>query len=244
MNVSYKNKLKRFVRMLRYITSVNIMIVRGSGQKKCPCCGYEGPFDTVGNPPRYGALCRNCRSYERHRLLALSDEKYNFFQDKKVLHFAPEAAVVKLIKDKAANYITADIVEGLADRTLNIEKIDDADNEWDVIICSHVLEHVNDVKALPELHRVLRDNGILIVMVPIVEGWKYTYENKNVHTKLDREYHFGQDDHVRYYGSDIRKRILSQNFDIEEDTAYGEDVVTYGLLRGEKVFICRKKSDK
>ena len=172
--------------------------------------------------------------------MALSDKKHNFYQNKDVLHFAPETVLKKLVESKAANYVTADVVKGRADRILNIENIDDADNKWDVIICSHVLEHVNDIKALSEMYRVLSDNGILIVMVPIIEGWEHTYENKNICTSSDREKHFGQNDHVRYYGSDIRERIISHGFTIEEDTAFGEDVVIYGLLRGEKVFICKK----
>ena len=241
--INYKEKLKRINRKIRYVISIIKSINKASGNKKCSCCDYEGSFETVGNPPRYGALCPNCGSYERHRLLALSNKKHNFFQNKRVLHFAPESVVTKLVKDTASNYVTADIVDGRADRILNIEKIDDLDNQWDVIICSHVLEHVDDKKALPELYRVLSNNGVLIVMVPIVEGWKHTYENKNVRTESDRELHYGQNDHVRYYGSDIRERISLQGFLIEEDTAYGEDIVIYGLLRGETVFICRKSEN-
>lgn len=240
MNDSYKTGLMRFFSKLYYAASIFKNVITGCGQKKCPCCGYEGAFDTTGNPPRYGALCPRCGSYERHRLLALSDNRYNFYTGKKVLHFAPEAVLERLITGKAKSYVTADLLEGRADRVINIEKIDDADNTWDVIVCSHVLEHVDDLKALSEMRRVLRDDGILIVMAPIIEGWQCTYENRNIQTGLSREEHFGQDDHVRYYGSDIRERISSQGFSIEEDTAYGEDAVTYGLLRGEKVFVCRK----
>lgn len=236
-----QHKLKYFVRKLYYITSVLRSLIKGCGKIKCPCCNYEGSFDSIGNPPRYGGLCPSCGSYERHRLLALSNKKHNFFQGKDVLHFAPETVVEKLVKSKATNYITADIVESRANRVLNIEKIDEIDNTWDLIICSHVLEHVDDEKALSELYRILRNNGILIVMVPIVEGWGLTYENEDIHTGSAREEHFGQSDHVRYYGSDIRDRILSHGFVITEDTAYGEDVVKYGLLRGDKVFICKKK---
>lgn len=91
---------------------------------------------------------------------------------------------------------------------MNIEKI--YDDLWGVIICSHVLEHVDDVKALSETYRALRDNGILIVVAPIIEGWKNTYENKDINTDHEREEHFGQNDHVRYYGSDIREKIILQ----------------------------------
>lgn len=239
-NDSLKNKLKRVVRKTHYAISIIRSVFKGSGEKTCPCCDYQGPFETVGSPPRYGALCPKCGSFERHRLLALSDRKFNYFLGKEVLHFAPEMVIAELVSKKSSKYITADIMDAHADRFLNIEKIEDDDNAWDVIICSHVLEHVDDMKALAELYRVLRENGVLIVMVPIVEGWDKTYENENVHTESERAMHFGQNDHMRYYGRDIRERISSQGFVIEEYTAYGDDVVDYSLLRGEKVFICRK----
>jgi SAM-dependent methyltransferase len=38
-----------------------------------------------------------------------------------------------------------------------------------------VLEHVNDTKALQEIHRILKPDSRLIAMVPICEGWDETY---------------------------------------------------------------------
>ena len=240
MKISSKSELKNLMRKTRYAASILKNIFRECAKKTCPCCGYEGCFDAIGNPPRYGAICSNCGSYERHRLFSLSDIKNNYFQGKKVLHFAPEAVLEKLIQGNASDYVTADIEEGRASKVLNIENIDYADNSWDVIVCSHVLEHVDDVKALAEMYRVLRKNGVLLIMVPIIEGWKHTYENANIRTDSDREKHFGQNDHVRYYVSEIRERISSHGFSVEEETAFGEDVVVYWLLRGEKIFICTK----
>ena len=50
--------------------------------------------------------------------------------------------------------------------------------------------------------------------------------------------HFGQEDHVRYYGADFRQRISAGGFKlINEFTSEGEDVLRYGLLRGEKTFV-------
>jgi len=45
------------------------------------------------------------------------------------------------------------------------------------VLCSHVLEHVNDTKALKSINRILKPKGKLIAMVPICEGWEKTYEN-------------------------------------------------------------------
>ncbi len=215
--------------------------MQGSPDKYCACCGYAGPFYAVGNPPRYGAQCPACGGLERHRLLALAADERELFTGREVLHFAPEAAFVRFIQPKARRYVTADLIPGRADRVMNIEALDAPNESWDVILCSHVLEHVDDRLALSEMFRVLRCGGLLIVMVPIIEGWDRTYEEDGVATDELREAHYGQSDHVRYYGRDLRERIARAGFSIDtEYTAFGGDVVKYSLLRGEKVFLCRK----
>jgi hypothetical protein len=77
-------------------------------------------------------------------------------------------------------------------------------------------------------------------MLPVIEGWAKTYENPKVTSPEERKRHYGQADHVRYYGADVRMRIRAAGFALEEFTAEGEDVLTYALQRGEKVFIARK----
>ena len=107
-------------------------------------------------------------------------------------------------------------------------------------VCSHVLEHVNDAKALPELHRILKPQGVLIAMVPIVEGCDQTYEDENINTGTLRELHFGQNDHLRIYGADFSQRLKDAGFQVSTRTAFGKQAVKYGLTMGDKVFICRK----
>jgi predicted SAM-dependent methyltransferase len=139
-----------------------------------------------------------------------------------------------------SKYATAD-VNNEADLTLNIEHIDLPSGSVNTVICNHVLEHVSDRKALAEIFRVLSSKGLLIASVPIVEGWDHTYENDSITSPLEREVHFGQFDHVRYYGRDFRDRLHAAGFTkIDEVTAKGQDVATYGLLRGEKIFVCSK----
>jgi len=103
-----------------------------------------------------------------------------------------------------------------------------------------VLEHVDDAKALSEIYRVLKPGGVALIMLPVIEGWSTTYENPRVTTPEERKRHYGQSDHVRYYGADIRERIKRAGFALDEFTAEGEDVLTYALQRGEKVFIATK----
>jgi SAM-dependent methyltransferase len=127
-----------------------------------------------------------------------------------VLHFAAEAVVTDMVlKQRPSRYITADLFAA-ADLQLNIESIELPDGSFDRIICSHVLEHVDDKKALRELRRVLKPGGFLILMVPIIEGWAETFEDPLLASEIERETYFGQHDHVRFYGSDPRKRISAR----------------------------------
>ena len=129
-----------------------------------------------------------------------------------------------------------------ADLSLNIEDIALDANSVDAILCSHVLEHVDDTKAMPELYRILRTGGRMLAMVPIIEGWERTYENPAIESPEDRRFHFGRVDHLRWYGADFRERLKAVGFEVLEYTAEGREAVGHALLRGEKVFICRKPS--
>ena len=207
----------------------------------CNVCGYRGRFQSGGKPRRIDARCPKCGSAERYRLLALwLDQHGNFLRDAYVLHFAPEAGLGAMLKKRVGRYESADIAPGRADRVLNIEAIAMPAASYDCIVCSHVLEHVDDAKALLEIYRVLKPGGVALIMLPVIEGWARTYENPQVVSPEDRKRHYGQADHVRYYGADVRGRIMAAGFALEEFTAEGPDVLTYALQRGEKVFIATK----
>jgi len=126
------------------------------------------------------------------------------------------------------------------DLVLNLERLELSDQSVDVFIASHVLEHVDDQKTLAELFRCLKPGGTAIIMVPIVEAWKQSYENDEVSTSRERDLHFGQFDHVRYYGADLRERIKAAGFELEEFTASPSDCVSFGLMRGETVFLASR----
>lgn len=51
---------------------------------------------------------------------------------------------------------------------MDITDIQYSDQSFDVIYCSHVLEHIHDdMKAMAEFFRVLRNGGWAILLVPI-----------------------------------------------------------------------------
>jgi len=82
------------------------------------------------------------------------------------------------------------------------------DNFFDFILCSHVLEHIlDDRKALSELFRVLKPGGKGILQVPIEETREHTFEDFSIVNQEERARLFGEQDHVRLYGNDHRKRL-------------------------------------
>ena len=213
----------------------------GVYSRTCPICSYHGRFLADGFPTRLDCMCPSCGSVERHRLLKLwLDAHGNLITDKSVLHFAPERSISKIIRPLAAKYLTADISNEAADILLDLHSLSLPDRSYEVVICSHVLEHVDDKRALSELFRVIRPGGFAILMFPVIEGWDRTYENPEVSTSEERLLHFGRADHVRYFGRDVRDRIRSAGFEIDEYTAEEPLVHQYGLMRGEKIFIATR----
>lgn len=217
--------------------------MRGTSPRSCPICGYYGMFSAFGQPPRYDARCGKCNALERHRLFYLFCTRTGYLQPQHdVLQFAPEVPLTKFIREAVNIHDTADISPSRrVTHTINIEDTGLPDAAYDRILCSHVLEHVNDTKALSEIHRILRPGGSVTIMTPIIEGWPETYENENVDGPVQRTLHFGQADHVRMYGRDLRDRIRAAGFDLAEYTAVEPDVLTYGLLRGETLFVAAKQ---
>ena len=206
----------------------------------CPICGKSSVFLSQG--PRTAERCPNCQSLPRQRLIAVAAQQGRLsFTGKDVLHFAAEPSLARFIDEhRPARRLTSSYPDHSADLGLNIEEIELPDAQFDTIICSHVLEHVDDSKALPELRRILKPGGQLLIEVPIIEAWPRTYENPEITSPEGRHLHFGQFDHVRYYGRDLRDRISQAGLVLTEFTAAPEDLITYGLERGETLFIATR----
>lgn len=244
MTLNIKNIFKKNIPtfILVYVLNLYHLIrhIKPLYPRVCPICKYRGPFSHVGFPLEIDGLCPKCFTAPRHRLFYIWLNSKQSVIKEPILHFAPEIPLEKIFRKKFKNYQTADLITK-ADLKINIENIKLERNKYMTIICNHVLEHVDDKKALKEIYRVLKKNGYLITSVPIIEGWDNTYENPKMISDKERNIHFGQADHLRFYGSDFRNRLCSAGFKkIDEYTATGKDVIDYSLKRGEKIFICKK----
>ena len=114
------------------------------------------------------------------------------------------------------NYITADLESPLATEHFDVQSIPMKEGSVDVIICNHLLEHVDDDRlAMRELHRVLRPGGWGILLVPEDRTMAKTYEDNSITDPKERTRLFGQYDHRRVYGRDYDDRLREAGFEVE-----------------------------
>ncbi len=228
--------------------SVVALPYHGSG-RFCPVCGKSSRrFRPFGVIPRDDAQCAHCGALERHRLLWLYvSTRTNLFdgRPKKVLHVAPEPCFEPRFRQRlGSGYITADLFDPTTMVRMDIMDIEYADQSFDVIYCSHVLEHVrDDRKALREFYRVLRSDGWAILLVPITA--KETFEDPSITTPEGRLKAFGQHDHVRRYGPDYAGRLRDAGFRVDVakagDLVGDDEVLRMGLTPASgEIYFCTK----
>jgi hypothetical protein len=236
---------QRLARLLYAAAAMNArlsaFVLRGDG-RECPCCG--GRFRRMSRRRLSGwsSICPRCRSHPRHRAIALLLARGEL-PGRRLLHFAPEPLLDPVFaRLPGVERVTADL-HAPAELRLDISDMDLPDASFDLILCSHVLEHVPDDRAaMRELRRVLTDGGLALVLVPYRPGVS-TYEDPAITSPLDRMVAFGQQDHVRMYGSDLPQRLAEAGFEVEDHTAgelFDEATVERTELDPrEHLFLCR-----
>jgi len=214
---------RKYLQLFSHVV-LRIMAVFYRGNKvECPICeSHFRKFLPYGRTSRSNALCPNCLTLERHRLIWLYLKKRTdfFTAPRKMLHIAPELCFMDRFESLPnLDYITADIESPLAKVKMDIHAIPFEENSFDVIFCNHVLEHVrDDLQAMREMHRVLKPGGWAILQIPFFHPIPdKTFEDATITDPRKREKMFGQNDHVRLYGHDYPARLRSSGFKVIED---------------------------
>jgi len=213
----------------------------------CPVCEKSSKFQSYNkNKPRPNARCGHCGSLERHRLVwRFFQLRTNLFdgEPKRMLHVAPEWGFQSRLKKRlGGGYVSADSDPDKAKAMVQIDVMDlmFRDGWFDVVYCSHVLEHVKDDRAaLRELRRVLAPGGWAVFMVPIIA--ERTWEDPSITDPAERLKHFGQKDHVRAYGLDFVDRLTEAGFNARTVTHrdfLGVDEARSMNLPGDPIFLC------
>ena len=248
--------------------AIEAFIYRGNNFE-CPFCknkfrklkdgGESLPFfkdhKIIGGGRRINMLCPYCLSTDRDRLIYfyLITRKEFLKKQLTLLHVSPESSVKSfLAKFPNINYYSGDKFEEryqgfYYDKTtlnLDLTNLQFPNDNFDIIICNHVLEHIKEEKkALFEIKRVLKYNGWAILQVPIANKNKNTIEYQNLSSKK-RESIYGQDDHMRLYGLDYADRLRSNGFIVDtwraSDLLNVNEISKFALNSEEKVYIIKK----
>jgi len=132
---------------------------------------------------------------------------------------------------------------------MDITDIKLPNDQFDCILCYHVLEHIpDDEKAMRELFRILKPGGWALLQSPIDCDRGKTFEDSNVLSPEERKRVFGHPNHVRIYGRDYKERLARAGFNIKPDDyvrRLQSDVIKkYGLLEDEIIYFCTKTKEK
>lgn len=197
------------------------LTLRGKGVT-CNCCGRSfRKFLPYGNIPRANALCPWCHSLERTRVLMIFLERETrvFEPGTRILHFAPEAPILRRIKRSArpGDYVAADLNPALGEAVIDMTRIPLPDASFDYLLCSHVLGHIpHEARAIDEMYRVLKTGGQALVMTVMDLNNPQTLEDQSVNTPAERLARYGERDLVRLHGRDFATRLSRPGITIEE----------------------------
>jgi SAM-dependent methyltransferase len=201
---------------------------------------------------RINVLCPNCFSLERHRLQFEYLRRHTgiFTDPLRVLHFAPEKCMHdQIARNVSLEYHTADLmthfielIEVRPRHRMSVTEIEFPDDHFDMVICNHLLEHVkDDLRAMAELYRVTKQEGLLLAQVPINVSTDEVFEDFTL-SEAQRAILYGSRHHVRYYSErGFTERLRSVGFSVEVNPLCESlDHGRLRLMRSENLYIMRK----
>jgi SAM-dependent methyltransferase len=212
----------------------------------CPICDdrYSKFITRHGHP---NAQCPGCRSLVRHRSLWLYLRDVIRVGDgpTRLLHVAPERGIEHRLRAlPAVDYISADIDAALASERVDLVAMPYDDASFDLIICSHVLEHVvDDHAAIGEMYRVLRPGRPAVIILPLRSERTEEYIDPSPSPAYPDGYRrVGAHEHVRSIGADYPDRLRAAGFEVEVvDLATSmpdTDRTRFGIEPGQPFYVC------
>jgi SAM-dependent methyltransferase len=177
----------------------------------------------VGGMKRMNDRCPVCHGADRTRMMMLYLETETDIGRRpiRLLHVAPDFGLYLWLKrQKQVDYVGTDLDKS---RYRHIDNIQSADltatpfaaNSFDIIICSHVLEHVpDDAAAFSEIFRILKPGGHALLLTPYALDGRGTEEDISLNDAAEQDRRFGQWDHLRIYDrDDFLSRMRSAGFE-------------------------------
>jgi SAM-dependent methyltransferase len=163
-----------------------------------------------------------------------------------LLHLAPEYCLKRrLSRLEGLHYATADLESPLAQDRVDLTRLPYPDADFDALICSHVLDQVNDDRlGMREMRRVLRPGGWAMVLTARDADGSVTREDPSLTDRAERLRLFGQGERVRLYGDDFESRLVEAGFEVRVERLGAEVPMEkaqrqrLGLHEAEEIFVC------
>ena len=205
--------------------------IRNRRVVSCNVCGWGGNrFDAIATIGyvRRNARCPSCGSMERHRAMieVLKNDPY-LRPGMWLLDVGGIDPFRKVIEDRGINYVSLSLGDP-AMVCMDVQRLGFADESFDFILDSHVLEYVSDYRrAMDELWRVLRGGGRMLLTEAYVRGQADTIE-------------FGAPNPaatfmVRHFGDDLVGFLRAAGFEVDCWDHTGRNDA-----RGDYFFMCEK----
>jgi SAM-dependent methyltransferase len=264
-------KLYRFF-LKKTIIKIHLLYCQTGSNKKCYICnreirrflklrgGWKNVPIMIKNTEMVGSdvenfRCPFCSAHDRERHIFMFFDKLNLWEkmkDANIIHFAPDGYLYKKIETcLPLKYVKADLFPW----DNSIEKIDATeipypDSTFDFLIFNHILEHIPDyLKALKEIYRVLKPNGIAILQTPYSKLFRANFEDEGINTEKLRLFFYGQIDHVRIFSErQFIKDLKETGFILEiikhEDFFSDQDSLYFGVNKQEDLIKVRKPGNE
>ncbi len=212
----------------------------------CNVCGWQGEqFNIFYNErmrQNVEATCPNCKSEPPQRALfkylrkeflmtyLYAIKEKNFL----CLEIGPDPSNPVERALKGIVYVSVDLNESRAIFQMDLTNLILKDLTFDLVVCSHVLEHIeDDLTAIGQICRVLKKDGTALIQVPI--GY---YEDPLGKCTIE----FGQrrfSEHVRSYGWDFNERLIKAGLKVNVIHFTDYDSSKLGIEK-EAIYECKK----
>lgn len=226
----WRTSLHLLLTKIYKLDSILRNIKTGKNNKTCDICGWQGKyydsFYNIRTRKREVSICPRCKAVDRQRgIYKYLKEYYSDTWKGKVLEVAPHSSnpINKALGN--ADYASIDMDDSRAMRQMDLTALTFADAMFDIIVCIHVLEHIQDeLKAIQEIYRALRKGGKALFSVPI----GYYGDPNGTHTiEFGKRMFYGDEGHYRSYGLDFNEKLQSVGFNVDVVKVDGDNEYIY-----------------
>jgi phosphoglycolate phosphatase len=236
---------------------------------QCPICGGDrflamsrtlarkiaAGIISESSARRNHGICGGCGSRPRTRLIFGMLQAMDMLQaEKRVLHIAAEAVLVGKLKEiYGSKYTIANVsmeamssIHGVNKVVFDLCRAPSLEESFDVIIHSHVLEHVycNWALALMRINSLLTDDGVHLFCVPVRGEGHYKEDLDPNLPSQTRVAVYGQQDHVRNFVRSSVEEMRELGRLTGFDVRLAADVLEQEVIRRIKgsgyVFVMRR----